>query len=140
MEITGGCHCGLITYEAEIDPETATMCHCPDCQTLSATAFRTLVPARKKDFKLLTGEPKIYLKSTGCGTEHGTRSAQTFCVECGSGIYSCAEVDPQIFMLRIGTIKERAAISPKSQMYCESALGWLHGGWPLKQFQKQPTD
>lgn len=140
MKIEGSCHCGLITYEAEIDPATATMCHCPDCQTLSATAFRTLVPAKKEDFKLIKGEPKIYFKTTGCGTEHGTRSAQTFCAECGSAIYSSAEIDPQVFMLRIGTIKQRAELNPKSQMYCDSALSWLSDGWPVKQFQKQPTN
>lgn len=140
MKIQGGCHCGLITYEAEIDPETATMCHCPDCQTLSGTAFRTLIPARKEFFKLIIGEPKIYLKTTGCGTEHGTRSVQSFCAECGSAIYSSAEIEPLVFMLRIGTIRERVELIPKSQMYFESALGWLSDGWPIKQFPRQPTD
>jgi hypothetical protein len=27
MKIYGGCHCGLITYEAEIDPATVGICH-----------------------------------------------------------------------------------------------------------------
>ena len=139
MKITGGCHCGSITFEAEIDPDLATLCHCPDCQALSASAFRTLVPVTKEDFNLLTGIPKIYLKSTGCGTEHGNKSAQTFCEVCGSAIYSSAEINPPVFMLRIGTIAENAEIIPRSEMYCESALNWVHGGWPLKQFPRQPT-
>jgi hypothetical protein len=32
MQLTGGCHCGHITYEAEVDPETVRVCHCTDCQ------------------------------------------------------------------------------------------------------------
>ena len=40
MKIDGGCHCGYITYTAEIDPETSGLCHCTDCQTLSGSAFR----------------------------------------------------------------------------------------------------
>lgn len=27
MKIDGGCHCGAITYEAEVDPEKTSICH-----------------------------------------------------------------------------------------------------------------
>ena len=47
MKIDGGCHCGYITYAAEIDPEKVGICHCTDCQTLSGTAFRVSAPAAK---------------------------------------------------------------------------------------------
>jgi hypothetical protein len=40
MKVTGGCHCGHITYEAEVDPATVRVCHCTDCQKLTGTAFR----------------------------------------------------------------------------------------------------
>jgi hypothetical protein len=43
MKIEGACHCGYITYVAEIDPDKVGMCHCTDCQTLTGTAFRTSV-------------------------------------------------------------------------------------------------
>ncbi len=68
MKIDGACHCGNISYEAEIDPNTVTICHCTDCQTLSGSAFRVLVPAKREGFKLLTGEPKIHIKAgeSGC--------------------------------------------------------------------------
>ena len=48
MKIDGACHCGRISYEAEIDPADVTICHCTDCQTLSGSAFRTVVPARSE--------------------------------------------------------------------------------------------
>ncbi len=65
MKIDGGCRCGYIRYEADIDPETVAICHCTDCQTLSGSAFRTVVPAKKSDFRLLGGTPKIYVKTAG---------------------------------------------------------------------------
>lgn len=40
MHIDGQCHCGEITFEAEIDPETVSVCHCTDCQTLTGSPFR----------------------------------------------------------------------------------------------------
>ena len=58
VKIDGGCHCGYITYEGEADPETATICHCADCQTLSGSAFRTAVPVKSDTFRIVTGEPR----------------------------------------------------------------------------------
>ena len=134
MKIDGGCHCGAITYEAEIDPETVTICHCTDCQTLSGSAFRTAVPARKDVFRLLTGKPKIYVKTA----ESGNKRVQAFCAECGSPIYSSAVTDPPVFMLRVGTIRQRAELTPKSRIWCRSALGWLNDVASMKQFTQQP--
>ena len=80
MKIDGGCHCGSITYEAELDPEKVVICHCSDCQTLSGTAFRTVGIVPRADFKLLSGAPKDYVKTA----ESGRQRVQAFCPECGS--------------------------------------------------------
>ena len=42
MKIDGVCHCGQVTYEAEIDSESVILCHCSDCQALSGAAYRTV--------------------------------------------------------------------------------------------------
>jgi len=36
MRVNGSCHCGQITYEAEVDPDRAGLCNCTDCQVLTA--------------------------------------------------------------------------------------------------------
>ena len=109
MKIQGGCHCGYITYEAEIDPNNVSICHCTDCQTLSGSAYRTNVRATKDTFKLLTGQPKVYIKTA----ESGNKRAQGFCPECGSPIYATSATDPQVYGLRVGTIRQRAELRPK---------------------------
>ena len=82
MKIDGACHCGLITYEAEIDPEKVEVCHCTDCQSFSGSAFRVGVPVPADKFSL-SGEPTVYVKTT----ESGARRVQAFCPRCGSPIY-----------------------------------------------------
>ncbi len=52
MKIDGRCHCGAITYEAEVDPAKVIICHCTDCQTLSGTVFRVNVPSEGDSFRL----------------------------------------------------------------------------------------
>lgn len=129
MKIDGGCHCGAITYEAEIDPNTVAVCHCTDCQTLSGSAFRVVAPAKREGFKLLTGEPKIYVK-TG---ESGRKRVQSFCSNCGTPIYSAAVADPQMFSIRLGTAQQRAELPPRVQLWCRSALEWTMHLEPVAQ-------
>ena len=75
MKIDGGCHCGYIAYEADADLGAAIICNCTDCQTLSGSAFRTVLPTREGSFKLRSGELKIYVKTS----ESGTARPQSFC-------------------------------------------------------------
>jgi len=121
MKIDGGCHCGFIKYEAEVDPEKSAICHCSDCQVLSGTAFRTVIPAPKEHFRMLGGQPKIYVKTAASGAKR----AQAFCPECGSPIYASAVSDPAAFNIRVGTVRQRAELPPKAQVWCQSALGWV---------------
>jgi hypothetical protein len=120
MKVDGRCHCGQIRYEAQIDADKVSVCHCSDCQTLTGTAYRVSVPASAANLKFLSGTPKIYLKTA----ESGNQRAQAFCANCGSPLYSADAKDPQLFFLRVGTMSQRAALAPKRQIWCRSALPW----------------
>ena len=80
MKIDGGCLCGDVTYEAEIDPDKVGLCHCTDCQTLSGSAFRIGVSVEEELFEMTSGEPKIFIKIA----ESGAKRSQAFCPECGT--------------------------------------------------------
>jgi hypothetical protein len=120
MKVEGSCHCGKIAYEAMVDPDRVSLCHCTDCQMLTGSAFRVSVPAPKEVFSLLTGQPKIYVKTA----ESGTRRAHAFCADCGTPVYSSAISDPPTYSLRVGCLAQRALLPPKKQIWCRSALGW----------------
>jgi hypothetical protein len=133
MRIDGACHCGCISYEAEVDPESVAICHCTDCQTLSGSAFRTVVPAKKENFRLLSGTPKVYLKTA----ESGNQRQQAFCAECGTPIYSAAPADPQVFSIRLGTVRQRAGLRPRVQLWSRSAQDWVTHLAGMKRVEKQ---
>jgi hypothetical protein len=122
MKVTGGCHCGRITYEAEVDPATVRICHCTDCQKLTGTAFRLTIQSLPGTFSLKSGIPKTYLKTAESGTEriHG------FCPDCGTPIYSAMPgLNPSVYGLRAGVIDQRAQFAPpRRQIWCRSALPW----------------
>ena len=136
MKIDGACHCGAIRYEAEIDAAQVTICHCTDCQVLSGSAFRTVVPAAKASFRLLSGKLKIYVK-TG---DSGNQRTQSFCPECGTPIYSSPVTeDFPAYSLRVGPIRQRALLRPRVECFRRSALDWNPGLEGTRRFDAMPS-
>jgi hypothetical protein len=130
MKIDGRCHCGAISYEAEIDPNRAIVCHCTDCQTVSGAPYRANVPAKIESFRL-TGTPKMYVKTA----DSGNRMALAFCGDCGTALYSGRETEATFVNLRLGAVKQRAQLAPKAQYFCRSAMPWT---FSLDDIPKSP--
>ena len=122
MKVNGRCHCGDITFEAKVDPQQVLLCHCTDCQTLSGSAYRSVVPAADASFRLLSGELTTYVKIA----EDGTPREQTFCPRCGTPVYA-GPVDGQSGMLgiRVGALEQRDQLPPQKQYYCGSSQLWV---------------
>src|SRR5258706_15072596 len=100
MKVEGNCHCGAIAYEGEADVGAIGVCHCADCQALTGSAFRANVQVPAASFRLLRGEPRIYIKTA----DSGARRAHPFCGDCGSPIYARAEIEPPAHSLPPGAL------------------------------------
>jgi hypothetical protein len=120
MHINGACHCGAVSFTAEVDPAKVVICHCTDCQTLSGAAFRAIVPAPLAQFHI-TGATKTYIKVA----DSGTRRAQVFCPECGTPLYGSAAENATAVVIRLGCVAERAELKPNVQLWTHSAMPWL---------------
>ena len=124
MQVDGQCHCGKITFEAEIDPEAVSVCHCTDCQMLTGSAFRVTVLTRRASIRLTGNQPKLYTK-TG---DNGRKRLQFFCPECGSPLFTTGEGDEaDIWGIRWGSIRQRRQLAPRQRFWCRSAPSWLGG-------------
>ena len=122
MHVEGRCHCGSIEYEAEIDPERVIICHCTDCQMMSGSAFRVVAFSLEDRFTVKRGTPKVYIKIA----DSGRPREQGFCEHCGSNLYATSPGDgPKVYGLRVGTIRQRAELTPRRQVWCSSAQSWL---------------
>jgi hypothetical protein len=120
MKIDGQCHCGAIAYEAEVDPAMASICNCTDCQVLSGAPFRASIPAAAEDLRFVRGEPTIYVKTADNGNQRG----QGFCGNRGTPLFSTSVENRTRYMLRLGSIRQRAEMPPRRQIWCQSALPW----------------
>lgn len=119
MDIDGACHCGRISFTAQIDPARVMVCHCADCQVMSGSPWRAVVAAPYDTF-VLRGEPKAYVKVAASGH----RRAQVFCPECGTPLYATAPENPTSVVIRLGCVSQRARLVPAVQIWTHSALPW----------------
>ena len=65
----------------------------------------------------MKGAPKTYVKRGSSGREVTT----AFCGDCGAALYSAG---PDWVNLRVGAVKQRAELAPKSQGFCRTAMPW----------------
>ena len=122
MDIDGGCLCGEISYTATIDPDRVAICHCNDCQLNSGSAFGVVASVVDGQFHLVTGELREFEKTAVSGRVRQL----SFCPVCGTRIHARTKDDPKAFFgLRLGTIRQRAVLTPKVQVWCASALPWV---------------
>jgi hypothetical protein len=121
VQIHGQCHCGKISFTGVVDPAKVFACNCTDCQKMSGAPIRAVVPVPAKDF-VLTGSPKIYIKTA----DSGNRRAQAFCGECGTPLYATAPDNPTVYNVRLGCVDERAQLAPSKQLWTRSSMPWLH--------------
>ena len=120
MQIDGACHCGLVSFTAEIDASRVMVCHCADCQVMSGSPFRAVVAVAIDKFNL-RGEPKRYIKVA----QSGNRRVQAFCPECGTPLFATAPENPTSVVIRLGCVTQRAELRPATQVWLHSAMPWL---------------
>ena len=76
---TGGCHCGAVRFEAELDLSGgASRCNCTLCTKRSGTC----IIAKPNAFRLLTGEKALAGYAWG-----GKTGTFFFCPQCGIHVF-----------------------------------------------------
>jgi len=137
MRIDGACACGAIKIEGEADPEKTQICHCKDCQTGTASAFRVSIPVSGATFKM-TVQPTLYVKTTA---DSGTPRVQAFCPTCGSPIYSTTQgagVQPS-YTVRVGLLRQRDQLAPRRQNWFRSSQPWVTELAAIPKNEKQAS-
>lgn len=120
MHIDGACHCGAVSFTAEVDASRVMVCHCTDCQVLSGAPFRAVVAAPIETLAV-KGKTKSYIKVA----QSGNRRAQVFCPECGTPLWATAPENPVSVIIRLGCVAQRAQFHPAAQIWQQSALPWV---------------
>lgn len=132
LPLEGGCHCGALRYRVSITPSDTGYCHCRICQrtTGSPVAAWALVPVA--GFAMLKGQAVVY-KSSAWGERH-------FCGTCGAQILYQERRNPAGVSLNVATLDDPAALPPRSHIYTDSQIAWLHFGDDLPRHGSAPPE
>ena len=76
MKVEGGCHCGLVRFEAEV-PAGPVEVHDCDCSICRMTGYLHLI-VPESDFRLVDGRRDTTTYRFGTGT-----ARHIFCTQCG---------------------------------------------------------
>jgi hypothetical protein len=133
QKMAGGCLCGQIRYSAEADPIMTAVCHCNACQRQAGTAF-TVVVAVPRPALVIEGRFKTF---EGKG-ESGKATYRHFCPECGSPVFTEADVMPNVALIKAGTLDDRAWLRPGMELWCETAQPWTQESIEMQRFERMP--
>ena len=107
MSIQGGCLCRAVRYESTSDPKITRVCWCRTCQYIAAGngTVNVFLPT---DTFTVKGETRTY-KSVA---DSGNIILRGFCPQCGTPLFTAAEVRPHIIGVRAGTPDDPNLASP----------------------------
>ena len=117
--MTGGCLCGAIRYQTDIQPVMVAICHCTNCRKQSGSAFSVNAIVPEAAFHQ-SGETTIFADKG----DSGKTVFRHFCNQCGSPITSRAEAMPDVAVIKAGTADDPGVLMPTGEYYCDSALPW----------------
>ncbi|MQQ08345.1 hypothetical protein GFB49_07775 [Epibacterium sp. SM1979] len=120
-KIKGSCLCGEVTYYSTAEEPTMTaVCHCPDCQKQSGSAFSTnvLVPISSVVFE---GDCRKQYVVKGASGEDVTRN---FCGNCGSPLTTELPAFNDLAAVKAGTMVDSSWVKPDIQIWCDNTKPW----------------
>jgi len=110
--MTGGCQCGRIRYSAEVEPETAYLCHCRMCRRATGGVSIAFINA-PRDKVRWDSEPDWYQSSP--------IAHRPFCSNCGTPL-GFAFLDGENIDITVGSFDDPAPFRPNQNYATESML------------------
>ena len=133
MEVTGGCLCRQVRYRITAAPIVTRMCWCRLCQYLGAGSS-TVNVCFPSNAITIEGEMKDYSNVADSGNVMHRR----FCPNCGTSLFSEAEVRPHLIFVRAGTLDDPEIAKPSATIWTSQAPTWACFDSKLPQIEGQP--
>lgn len=111
MNVTGGCFCEHVRYNATVNEKLVIVCHSTTCQRHSGSAYGVVVGVVNDNRSSVTGS----LGSHEGVADSGTRRARAFGPRSATRIYVKTVGDSTPFLgLRVATLDQRDVLTPKA--------------------------
>ena len=102
-------------------PLVTAVCHCEHCQRQTGSAFSIFVIVPRATLRV-EGDARHAVTS---GADTGERRQRQFCSKCGSPVVTLLAEQPELAVIKAGTLNDRSWLSPTLEVWCGSAQPWL---------------
>ena len=120
--LTGSCLCGAIRYSIDAEVKELRACHCRNCQKVSGAQGTVNAILPSSAFKITHGKPKRYTAVADSGrTLH-----RYFCGDCGAGVFSQREANPEMVVVRAGSFDNPGDMKITANIWTGSARPWAY--------------
>ncbi|HEY0113713.1 MAG TPA: GFA family protein [Allosphingosinicella sp.] len=119
MAVSGGCLCRGVRFTVDAEPMTARMCWCRLCQYLGggSATVNLCFPAEAVRTE---GEVRWYESVA----DSGNAMRRGFCPNCGTPLFSIAEVRPHLVFIRAGALDDPNLMAPEAIIWTKEAPKW----------------
>lgn len=134
MPVSGGCHCGAVTYAIKdgAQPAHHAMCHCTDCRRASgapAVAWALF----GQDEVVIVGSPARYKSS-----DHAERH---FCASCGTSLfYTSAQIFPGQIDVQSATLDDPETFPLGAQVQTAERVSYMEHLSDIVAFDRYPGE
>lgn len=131
--LTGGCYCGVVTYEIDGSLCKARACHCSKCRKIfggASSAYAEL--SESAAFRWTSGARNLAQFSSAPGWSVG------FCSICGSTIAGLH--NDKVHGVTLSSVNGDPAIEIEMHLFVGSKAPWDHIGGAAPQHEKFPPD
>jgi hypothetical protein len=132
--LTGSCLCGAIRYTIDTDVKELRACHCRNCQKQSGAQGTVNAVLPSTAFKLTQGKPRRF----SAVADSGRTLHRYFCGDCGSGVYSQRETNPEMVVVRAGTLDNPPDMKITAHIWTGSKRPWAYIDPACQQHPGQP--
>ncbi|MEO7409776.1 MAG: GFA family protein [Sphingomicrobium sp.] len=115
-KMTGGCACGRVRFEAEIDSDEAYLCHCRMCQRASGNVSLAMKNVPQENVRW-GHEPDWYRSSP--------IAQRPYCAACGTSLGFRYDSDTDQMDLTVAVFDDPSRFRPTSHFGAES----VHEAW-----------
>lgn len=130
---SGGCRCGAVRYSSSADALITAHCHCRDCQYASGAAYSTvaIVPTSALSIHGATSAFTVDVES-------GNQVTRRFCPTCGSPLFSELSANPDVMVVKAGSLDDPTRVRPGMHVWMDSAQPWAETSGSLPTFPRNP--
>ena len=124
--VTGGCACGAIRYEARGTPSNTMVCHCLTCRRVAAAPVVAWVTFERRGFRFVKGKPAEF---------HSTPPVRrSFCPACGTPLTYESQSYPDTVDVTTCSLDQPDAFPPTHHSWTSHDLAWVKFGDGLPAF------